>query len=94
MTDDQHYLGGRQQPRTDYPVCPSCGSSSFYVDGFLSYRQRYDANRDTWRTSVIDWDFDNPVRAYCTQCETDASELLRKRGLIDLYEVSWSRNHG
>ena len=34
-----------------YRTCPSCGSSSFYVDGFLSYRQRYDSEFGTWRNN-------------------------------------------
>lgn len=89
MTDDQHDARVKQKPGASYPTCPSCGGNSFYVDGFLSHRQRYDSEFDTWRTSVIDWDFDNPVRAYCAKCETDVSVTLQERGIVDLYEVSW-----
>ena len=43
---------------------------------------------------MIDWEFNNPVRAYCVKCETDVSGLLQKLGIVELYEVSWTRRHG
>jgi hypothetical protein len=71
------------------PVCPSCGSTEFYVDGFVGYRQPYDAATGEYGVSEPIWEEDYATAAVCAQCENDATELFRKFQVLTFYTPRW-----
>lgn len=38
-------------PKPPYPVCPSCGSHEFKIDGYVGYIQPYDAKTGAYAMS-------------------------------------------
>ena len=68
-----------------YPTCPGCGSSDFYVDGFVGYRQPYDAKGGEYAISEIFWEEDYATGARCASCERDATDLFKEFGVLSFY---------
>jgi hypothetical protein len=72
-----------------YPTCPNCGSTDFFVDGFIGYRQPYDAKADEYATSEVFWDEDYATAAVCAHCEADATEVLKKFNRLSFCSVEF-----
>lgn len=72
-----------------YPICPGCGSSNFYVDGFVGYKQPYDARNDEYGMSEMIWEEDYATGARCAQCEKDATDLFKQFDVLNFYILKW-----
>lgn len=84
MTGDSKKAG-----KNSYPVCPACGSTDFYVDGFIAYRQPYDAATGEYGYSEVFWDDDYPMSAVCADCEKDVTDLFKKFDVLTFFTPNW-----
>ena len=69
------------------PVCPTCGSTDLYIQGFLGYAQPYDARLGEYSDFDVDGNSDFPTGAFCTRCNADVTSLLREHGVLVFYKV-------
>lgn len=70
-----------------YPTCPSCGATDFYVDGFVTYRQPYDAKAAEYGMSEVFWDEDYATAAKCAGCDRDATALFKKHDVLAFFNL-------
>ena len=70
-----------------YPVCPSCGSTDFKIDGYVGYVQPYDAKAGEYGMSEMIYEEDIATGARCAGCETDATELFKKFDVLAFYKM-------
>jgi hypothetical protein len=70
-----------------YPVCPSCGSTDFKVDGYVGHVQPYDAKLSEYGVSEMMWDDDIPTGARCAGCDRDVTALFKKFEILRFYKV-------
>jgi len=75
--------------KQSYPACPSCGSTDFYVDGFVGYQQPYDAKTDEYSISEVFWEEDYATGARCAQCDKDVTYLFKKHDVVGLFRASF-----
>ncbi len=74
-----------------YPVCPSCNSTDFYVDGYVLHCQPYDAKAADYGVSEVEWDDDHPIGARCAECERDVTQLFRSLQVLTFYKARFER---
>lgn len=74
-----------------YPICPSCNSTDFYIDGFVLHRQPYNAKTSEYGVSEVEWDEDYPTAARCRNCDRDATSLFRKLDILIFYDARFTR---
>jgi hypothetical protein len=70
-------------------MCPECGSTDFYVDGFVGYRQPYDAKAGEYSCSDMIWDDDYATGATCASCEKDVTDLFKRLDVLRFYAPEW-----
>ena len=70
-----------------YPVCPSCGSTDFRVDGYLGYVQPYDAKAGEYGLSDLIYEEDIATGTRCAGGNKDVTELFKKFDILTLYSV-------
>ena len=73
----------------EYPRCPDCGSTDFYVDGFLGYKQPYSSKIGEYGRTELYWDEDFPTKAECTVCKRDVTQLFAKLKVAAFYVPEW-----
>ena len=77
------------QTTDQYPRCPECGSSDFYVGGFIGYREPYNAKTGEYGRTELYWDEDFPTQAECTVCKRDVTQLFAKLKEATFYVPEW-----
>jgi hypothetical protein len=77
--------------KKSYPICPSCKSTDFYVDGYVLHCQPYDAKIGEYGVSKIEWDDDHPIGARCAECDRDVTQLFRSLNVLTFHTVRFKR---
>jgi len=80
-----------KEKSSPYPLCPGCGSTDFYVNGFVLHRQPYDAKAADYGVSKVEWDEDYPTDARCAACDRDVTKLFRKLEVLTFYTARFRR---
>jgi hypothetical protein len=63
-------------------ACPDCGHTEFFVLGLVGYRQPYDATKQDYSASEIQWDVDYPEYVQCRGCKRQITEYAIEAGII------------
>ncbi len=64
-------------------ACPDCGHTEFDVLGLVGYRQPYDATKQDYGASEIQWDVDFPEYVKCRGCKRQITEYAVEAGIIE-----------
>jgi hypothetical protein len=70
-----------------YPTCPSCGSHEFNLDGYLGYRELWDAQRNDYTDEKLFYEEEFFNAASCAGCGTDAAVLLGEHNSFYMVNV-------
>jgi len=59
------------------------------VDGFVGYRQPYEATGAEYGSSETFWDEDYATSANCARCKRDVTELFQRLNVLVFYVPAW-----
>jgi hypothetical protein len=77
-----------EKEKPSYPTCPSCGSSDFSTDGYVSYVAPFDAKTGQYGISKMMWDDDITTGVRCASCDKDVTALFKKFNVFPLFRIS------
>jgi hypothetical protein len=79
------------EQKLSYPICPSCGSTDFRVDGYVGYVQPYDAKAGEYGLSDMIYEEDIATGARCAACDGDVTELFKKFEVLTFYNLNLTK---